>query len=222
MTTHKCAATIPLSLAMCSPWVPAPVTGGCTGSGVCFRAAVPTGCLSAGAGARDGAGMHGPTGSGTGLGQCGVTEKQSPRWSPIVQYLQLRFDKHIQLTRVGSDVERGDGGTATAADGAAQGAQRSAVPFRHGSAPRRMVRLTCVSIPDVSRATLAGGCWRWAEHPAFVWHSNQAAQVHLHLHCCPVQLAAGPWTSPSSVGIFLECYQKPQMAYYTSFYVFAG
>lgn len=66
---------------------------------------VPDGCLSTGADVSDGAGMNTHTSSSTGLGQCGVTEELSPRLSPIVWYLQLRFDKHTELTRVRSDAE---------------------------------------------------------------------------------------------------------------------
>lgn len=68
---------------------------------------VPDGCLSTGADVRDGAGMHRHTSSSSskGLGPCGAMEKLSPRLSSIVWYLQLHFDKHIELTRVRSDAE---------------------------------------------------------------------------------------------------------------------
>lgn len=103
--------------------------------------------------ARDGAGMHGPAG----LGQCGAMEKQSPRRSPVVQHLQLQSDKHVQLTRAGSDAERSDGGTAAAAGGAAQRTQRLAVPFGQGSAPRGTARLICCQRPRCQQGYL--GWW---------------------------------------------------------------
>lgn len=110
---------------------------------VCFCLGVSDSCLSSGAGVRDRAGMHGPTGSSTDLGQCGEMEELSPRQSPAMQYLQLQFDKHIQLAQVGSDAEQGGGGTAAVAGRAVQHNQRLAVPFRHSSAPHSMVKLIC-------------------------------------------------------------------------------
>lgn len=107
---------------------------GCTASNLCFRMDVPDGCLTTGADVRDGAGMHSHTSSSTGLGQCGVMKKLSPRLSSIVWYLQLHFDKHTEPTRVGSDAEGGDSGAAAPAGRAAQHPQRLAVPLRHSTA----------------------------------------------------------------------------------------
>lgn len=200
-------------MAPCSRWDPSAVTGGCTARDLCFCMDVPDSCLPTGADVRGGAGMHSHTSSSTGLGQCGVMEKLSPRLSSIAWHLQLHFDKHIELTRVGSDAEWGDGRAAAAAGRAAQHPQRKigcSYQALFCSMPRGEADLLVASLPAAGLPR--GGCQRPLERWAVsLCLCDTAVGQQKPLHCCSAVLfiwLLDCWHHQSSASICLECYQK--------------
>lgn len=187
-------------MAPCSPWDPLSVTWGHRARDLCFCMGVPDGCLTTGADVRDGAGMHSHSGSSsTGLGWCGAMEKLSPGYHPscgisgctLTNTFNLQ-ESQVMLSEVMVGLQL-------------PMAWMPSVPkdqlFPSGSVllPAPWWGWSAVGIPVSSRATswwLSEVGWTLGCVPVLVWHRSWAAQAHLLLQCCAVQLAAGLLASP--------------------------